>query len=258
MPEAEPANDPRPLTSFVIPAWNEAPLIGRTIEAIREASDAAGIPSEIIVVDDASDDGTADVATSHGARVHRVEHRNIAAVRNAGAAEARGDRLIFVDADTIVTRDVVAAATRALDGGAAGGGALVRFDRTVPIWARLTLAGIMTMSRLLRLASGCFVFCRRDAFDEVGGFDDRYYATEEWVLSRAMRRVGRFVIVPHTVVTDARKVDLFGMTGALRVALRLAIRGPEAVRRREGLEVWYGDDCREARPAGASRTPPDQ
>src|SRR5690625_1506188 len=80
------------MLSIIIPAHNEAPLIGATLDALREATARLGADTEVIVVDDASSDDTAAIARGRGARVLQVELRHIAAVRNAGAAAARGDR----------------------------------------------------------------------------------------------------------------------------------------------------------------------
>jgi glycosyltransferase involved in cell wall biosynthesis len=110
------------MISFVVPAHNEQSCLGRTLDAIHASARVVGEPYEIIVVDDASTDKTATVAREHGAHVIPVNHRQIAATRNAGARAATGDRLIFVDADTTINSRVVSAALRALHKGAAGGG----------------------------------------------------------------------------------------------------------------------------------------
>src|SRR5262245_3688229 len=123
------------MISFVIPAHNEVALIGRTIAAIHGAAGSAGESYEVVVVDDASTDGTAGLASDYGARVVAVNHRRIAATRNAGAQNSSGETLFFVDADTAVTARAVQAAVRAIRDGAVGGGALVRFDGPVPLYA---------------------------------------------------------------------------------------------------------------------------
>src|SRR5688572_21460895 len=95
------------MISFIIPAYNEELLLGRTLRALDDAARGLGEPFEIIVVDDASTDRTADVAREHGARVVSVNRRQIAATRNAGAREASGELLFFIDADTVVTAAAV-------------------------------------------------------------------------------------------------------------------------------------------------------
>ena len=70
--------------------------------AIRESADVVAQPYEIIVVNDASTDATAEVARRNHARVVDVNHRQIAATRNSGARVSNGECLFFVDADTTI------------------------------------------------------------------------------------------------------------------------------------------------------------
>src|SRR6185436_15810185 len=127
------------MTSFIVPAWNEAGLIGATLDSIHAACRALNEPYEVIVSDDGSTDETAAVAERHGARVVKVAHRQIAATRNSGAREAKGDGFIFVDADTIVNATVVGAALEAMRKGAAGGGAAVGLDDDVLWYAKVMM-----------------------------------------------------------------------------------------------------------------------
>src|SRR5690606_12779597 len=113
---------------------------------------------EMIVVDDQSTDATASLARECGAVVVAVALRHIAAVRNAGAREARGALFVFLDADTRISSEVIAAMRRARAVGCVAGGAVVRFERQVPLNARLGLGCWNLASRLLRWAAGCFIF----------------------------------------------------------------------------------------------------
>jgi glycosyltransferase involved in cell wall biosynthesis len=223
------------MISFVIPAHNEAALIGRTLAAVHDAARAVGEPYEAIVVDDASTDGTAALARSHGARVVAVHHRRIAATRNAGARASAGELLFFVDADTVVTVRAVRAAVRALRGGAVGGGALVRFDGPVPLYAAvLERAVLPVVLPLLRMAPGCFLYCTRRAYLAAGGFDEGLAWSEEVAFGDRLKRLGRFALLRERVVTSGRKVRAYSAWGLLRVGVRLALGRPE------GLEYWYG------------------
>jgi glycosyltransferase involved in cell wall biosynthesis len=234
--------------SFVVPAHNEERLIGATLQAIHDAARAAIEPYEIVVADDASTDATADIARQHGAVVVRVEHRQIAATRNAGAKAGKGDWLVFVDADTQVNPRVVVAAMDAMRQGAAGGGAVIRFDGVVPLYARLLMPILALSFRWTRTAAGCFLFCTRDAFEAVGGFDERYFGAEEVVMSRALKSQGAFVVLGIPVVTSGRKLRAYPARELIGSMLRLALGGRKAVQRREGLELWYSE--RRADPPG--------
>jgi glycosyltransferase involved in cell wall biosynthesis len=223
------------MISFVIPAHNEAALIGRTLAALHESARAAGEPYEVIVVDDASSDGTAAIAREHGARVVPVNFRWIAATRNAGARAAAGDRLFFVDADTVVTAPAVRAALRALRAGAVGGGAAVRFDGPVPLYAAVLERVVLpVLLPLLKMAPGCFMFCTRQAYLAAGGFDEALAWSEEVAFGNRLKRRGRFVLLRERVITSGRKVRAYSAWGLLRVGLRLACG------RRAGLDYWYG------------------
>jgi len=237
-----------PSLSFVVPAYNEAQLLGSTLTAIEQATRTIPLTFEIIVVDDASRDRTPEVARAHGARVVPVNFRQIAATRNAGAREARGEWLVFVDADTKISAQVLQDATAALHGGAVGGGCALRFDGRVPRYGRVLIALVLPVYRALGLAAGCFLFCTRQAFEAVGGFDESLFAAEEAVLSRALRRRGRFVMLSSAVLTSARKLRAHSPREVMGTLLRLAFTGPRAVRRRDGLELWYGQ--RRADPEG--------
>ncbi|MGL4554521.1 MAG: glycosyltransferase [Gemmataceae bacterium] len=227
------------MLSFVIPAHNEEAVLGATLATLSASAGALGRPFEVIVVDDGSTDRTAQIARSHGAAVVPVAVRHIAAARNAGARAAAGDVLFFVDADTLVPPAVLAAALDAVSGGAAGGGSRVELEPGAPRWGRWLVAVISRSMARKQLAAGCFVFARRDAFDAAGGWDERYYAAEEVILSAALKRQGRFVIVPEAVVTSARKFRLFTPWQFVGQVWRVAWGG---VRRREGLGLWYGGE----------------
>ena len=228
------------MISFIVPAYNEEALIGRTLEALNKAANQIGEPYEIVVANDASTDRTASIAELHGARVVAVNRRQIAATRNVGARESNGDKLIFVDADTVVSSEVVRAAIDAMNKGAAGGGSAVSFDGKLPRYAELTLPIMVRVFRATGFACGCFIFCTRRAFDAVGGFDEKLFASEEIAMSRALKRQGRFVVLSESVTSSGRKMRMYSGREVLRLFGTILLAGPKGLRKREGLEVWYG------------------
>lgn len=228
------------MISFIVPAHNEARLIGATLDALHAVAGSLDEACKILVVDDASTDRTAAIARDRGVAVIRVEHRHIAATRNTGARHARGGRLFFVDADTVVDRTVVSAALAAMDAGAAGGGAAVRLRGPLAAHERGLQALSVLLFRATRIAPGCFVFCTRAAFDAAGGFDERYYAGEDVAISRALARHGRFVVLHEAVHTSARKLRTFSIAEQLRFLARFAVGGRRMLRSRNHLDFWYG------------------
>ena len=228
--------------SFIIPAFNEEKLIGATVRALQQAAEGLNGGHEFIVVDDSSTDRTGAIARDLGARVVEVKKRQIAAVRNAGAAVAKGEIFVFVDADTIVQRETLRNVEAALeDPKVVAGGAKLKFDAEPAWWGRIT-AGIFlwVYFNVKRRAAGGFLFARREAFYKAGGFDEKYFAAEEVFLSRALRRLGKLKIVKHPVITSARKFRMKSWREHLRLLGNLARKGPmRGFREREGLEMWY-------------------
>jgi glycosyltransferase involved in cell wall biosynthesis len=231
--------------SIVVPAYNEELLLPATLRALKDAVAAIGLRAEIVVVDDGSTDRTADIARGLDACVVPVALRHIAGARNAGGRVATGDLLIFVDADTIVPIEVLRAAVQTYEAGAVGGGAGVQYAVNDPRWAVVVTAIVMWVLRRAKWAAGCFVFVRKDVFDRVGGFDERYFASEEIHFSRAVKKHGRFVMLEGAVITSARKARLFSARAVF--VQFLAMLWPGALKRRDRLGFWY-DGQREKRP----------
>jgi cellulose synthase/poly-beta-1,6-N-acetylglucosamine synthase-like glycosyltransferase len=226
--------------SFIVPAYNEERLIGRTLDSLRAAGGALEEPFEIIVADDASTDGTARLALARGARVVSVKRRQIAATRNAGARKARGDLLLFVDADTVAPVDTVLAAVAALRAGAVGGGASVTFDGRLSRPARVFVHLFMMLYRGTGFAAGCFIFATRQAFEAAGGFDERVYGAEEVLLSWKLRRRGRFVLLREPVLTSGRKLRAYSAWELVSAMVRLTPLHLRGMGSRKGLDLWYG------------------
>ncbi|KHL52020.1 glycosyltransferase [Xanthomonas cannabis] len=227
------------MLSFVIPAHDEAALIGDTLQCLHACARALQLDYEVIVVADACADDTAVIARSNGAQVLEVQLRHIAATRNAGAQAAQGERLLFLDADTLINPQVVGAALTALDAGAVGGGAQVHLHGN-RVWSERTAQAVFGwFFRIAGIAPGCFLFCTRAAFVTAGGFDTRYYAGEDVALSRALARCGRFVILRQTVHTSDRKLRSFSKREHLGLLLRFLWRGRRMLQTRDALGFWY-------------------
>ena len=162
---------------------------------------------EIIVVDDGSLDRTVDIARQHRARVIEVCKRNIAAVRNAGASEAQGQFLIFVDADTQVNHSLISETMYAMMQGVMWGTALATPSDKCPLWARL---GLNVFNKYYvswrKCAYGFFFFVNREAFQQVGGFPEGTREGEDMALSKLLlQQHGPPIVLRLRVATSARK-----------------------------------------------------
>jgi glycosyltransferase involved in cell wall biosynthesis len=239
--------------SFVVPAHNEAELLGRTLIALDASALAFGEAYEVIVVDDSSTDRTPQIAAEHGAAVIHVGCRQIAGARNAGGRAAKGELLFFVDADTMVTEPALRAAVRVLRGGAIGGGACVRFDGDVPPYGSVLERVLRLVSPYVSLAPGCFMYCWRTAFESVGGFDERVYWSEEVWFARRLRGVGRFVVLREWVITSARKLRAHSALEMLGLGALLAWRGRASLGERH--RFWYGPRGDASSAKAVSRPP---
>ena len=229
------------MLSFIVPAHNEEEYVGACLESVRTAGQAIGEPFEIIVIDDGSTDRTAEIAAQHAARVVHINRRQIAAARNAGAHEARGDVLFFIDADTLANADAVRDSLDEVRGGAVGGGCVFRFDGTLPMWGRVLYPLAVFLARTFKLMGGCFLYCTRDAFEGIGGFDERYFAGEDAAFVSALKRRGRFAVPRPMVVTSGRKLRAYSAWRIMGEAWRWIRGGKKAYQTREGLDLWYGE-----------------
>lgn len=232
------------MISFVVPAYNEEAELPATIAAIHNA--AQDRQHEIIVVDDASTDATANVAKSSGAELISINRRQIAAARNAGARHAHGEILFFVDADTQINSRHVVGAIAAVESDYAGGGARVAIAGAVPTWSRIFFRIFCVIYFGLNLGAGAFLFTTRENFEAVGGFDENLFIGEEIYLSLALRKLGRFKILAEPILTSGRKLRMYSAREILGNTMRVLLRGPSAARSREGLHIWY-DGRRETR-----------
>ena len=228
------------MLSFIVPAYNEEHELPRALASIRAAAEASGQSFEIIVVDDASTDATAEMGRDAGAIVVPVHYRHIAAVRNAGARVSQGDVLFFVDADTAIWPAHVTGALAALAAGCAGGGAPIVMEGSVPKWGPFFIRLFSTLYfTISNLGAGAFLFTTRENFQAVGGFDEQFYAGEEIYFTMALKKLGRFRLLPEPIITSGRKLRMHSAGHLLRRTFVLLIGGKRVVRSRARLDIWY-------------------
>ncbi len=233
--------------AIIIPAYNEEDYLAATLASVRLAVESVNDRGVVVVVDNNSSDRTGEVAKAHGAdHVVFEAHNQIARARNAGAeAVPDAEHLIFVDADTQISASILCAALQNLESGeVVGGGAPVLMDEPVTPFVGWIVRSWNRVSVMRQLAAGSFFFCRRDAFDAVGGFDESVYAGEEVWLAKRIKRWGRKhdlafrILESETVVTSARKSSWF-TTKDFVLQIGLIFLFPWATRNRRFCGIWY-------------------
>jgi glycosyltransferase involved in cell wall biosynthesis len=206
------------MISVIIPTYNEEKYLPETLAALAAA--LKDEDAEVIVVDNGSTDATRSIAESFGARIATEPVRNIGQVRNAGARAAKGDVLVFLDADTAVLPGLFERISEAMaDPRCSGGAAAVRYRE--PETRRFFLSMFMwlwtVLGRWSRMRQGALQFCRPEVFREMGGYDPGIYVGEDiefhWRLERLARGSGgctAFVEGPF-VETSSRRWEKMGL-----------------------------------------------
>jgi glycosyltransferase involved in cell wall biosynthesis len=195
--------------SVVVPTYRRPALLGRCLAALL-AQDFDPSGYEIVVADDAASDDTRRQVEAAGAPAStRLRHLAVtgrhgpAAARNAGWRAATGEIIAFTDDDCVPDPRWLSAGVAALDDGAAAvSGRVVVPLPAVPSDYERDASGL---ERAEFVTANCF--CRREALEAVGGFDERFAAAWredsdlQFSLLRAGRRVGRApaALVVHPV-----------------------------------------------------------
>jgi hypothetical protein len=245
-------SEPEPFVSLVIPAYNEEKLLPRLLESVeraRRAYQRGRGAVEVVVADNLSTDTTAAIASSFGCRLASVEPHVIGAVRNGGAAIARGEILCFIDADSRIDEQTFNEIEKILAKPCVVAGTTgIRFER----WSLglvVTFAILWPFMALLRLDTGV-VFCRRKDFEEIGGYDESMKFAEDLRFLWDMRRLGktrgqRLVrLAKAKAFTSTRKFDRWGQWHFLIFPFRFAwsrLRGSSSFDRL-AEKYWYSGE----------------
>lgn len=224
-----------PVLSFIVPVRNDAVRLARCLETIRSA-----VPYEVVVADNGSTDGSAEVARGAGARVVVLPGLAVSSLRNEAARLASGELLAFVDADHELGPGWAESAADLFreEPGAVAAGA--------PYHAPPDGTWVQRMYDRLRrrqpgrrptawLPSGNLVV-RRAVFEAAGGFDTSLQTCEDVDLCQRLRAHGGEIVESDALVSVHRgdpstlRALFYGELWRGRDNLRVTLRGPLALR----------------------------
>ena len=215
--DAQSTDPSEPDVSFIVPAFDEEAYLRGTLSSVQSLDTA--LAYEVLVVDGGSSDDTPAIAREYDATLLEQRGSGIAAARNLGAANAAGEWLAFVDADTELRANYLTAMVGLAE--SEGLAAASSYCRIAGPWranaVELTINHVL--SRLEPpILPGFNCFVHRDAFEEVGGVPDGANAASAF--SRELARVGPTGFCRQVLVeTSGRRVADRGLTGTLARSL---------------------------------------
>ena len=201
----------KPRVSVIVSSKNEAKVIESCLRSIRNQTFQ---DFELILSDAVSKDRTVKIAEPYADKII-VKKTNVSAGRNLGASFARGEILVFVDADTVLMEDTLEKIVKAFKKGVVGATC-----PALPTHADPRYVGVYMFHNNFSRASikvgrpqvaGFFCAYRRTAFEKIEGFDETVGVLEDYHLSQRIVKLGKIEFVTDTIVlTSHRRLKEWG------------------------------------------------
>ena len=192
--------------SIIIPAYNEERYIGRTLDSIKQL-DTNGWQVEIIVVNGSSTDKTVEIAQSYGVEVINEPHKGIGFARQQGLKHAKGEIVVFTDADTLVPKDLLIKHVAALTqpGVILSFGGYRYYDGSFPVYQCFNYVQPIIVFLAYKLFGIPAVSGQNMAFWKnralaIGGFDENILVMEDTDLAIRLKKVGKVVYLPNVLI----------------------------------------------------------
>jgi glycosyltransferase involved in cell wall biosynthesis len=210
---------PSRMISVIIPAHNEERYLGKTIEALRR-QDYRWF--EIIVVANGCTDHTAQVARGRCQRLIVLSRKNLGMARNLGARMARGELLLFLDADTLLEPSALRRIAENFTTTDTAG--TVRGQPDSPRIAYRIIYGLKNFVHRSSLHPGSsgVILCWKEHFVQTGGFDESLEVRENSQLLKRLKRFGRYRYLPNiTATTSMRRYQKRGVHRVVLLWIKL-------------------------------------
>jgi len=199
--------------SIVIPAYNEEKYIRRNLQALRNQT----FPDfEVIVKDGGSPDKTVKIAKKLVDKVVSISDRSAAEARNQGARYAKGEILVFMDADTFLPSRTLERFNKLMNNEQVVGVSCRKVPQSVALLDRLlyefvNVSTFVSCKMGLGGAHGNCMLVRRSIFEQIGGFNPNIIVAEEQDLIRRALKFGRYVfLLDWCVYENPRRLREWG------------------------------------------------
>jgi glycosyltransferase involved in cell wall biosynthesis len=209
----------RPFISIVIPAHNEAEFLPQTLEALKKQTYRN---HETIVVTNGCTDGTADAVRGKCDQLFELPERGLGPARNLGAQNARGELLLFLDADTILEPNGLQTIARKFKRHHSAGTL-----RGIPDYDKASYKLIYLLKNFVHKThahhgSSGVILCWKDHFEAVGGFDNELYLRENSDLMKKLRQFGSYTYIQATpAITSMRRYEKTGTSEMVLLWLKV-------------------------------------
>ena len=204
--------------SIIIPTYNEEKYIGRTLESIK-SQPYKNI--EVIVADSDSSDKTREIAkkTYSGVKIVLKKERGVGRACNAAAKIAKGSLLMFIDADTSITKNLLKAYEAAFEDKevVAATGPIIPLEKTTrSIELGYKMVSVYTVKLFMKIgkpsAISSNLMVRKSSYLKLGGFSTTMNTYYDWDLSNRLKDIGKIVFVEDAIAkTSIRRIEKWGM-----------------------------------------------
>src|SRR3989338_9740712 len=180
------------MLSIIIPAHNEENYVAACLQSIKQQPFSE---YEIIVVCDSCTDKTLTIAKKYTKKVFEIKKKNVSAERNYGANKAKGDILVFLDADNTIAPNLLAEIQKTIKNGYIGG-----VTKTKPLenlWKAKILWSVGNFFRHFFLAASGMLFCKANMFT---GYDESRHLAEDTDLILKLKKKGKMKYITNSFI----------------------------------------------------------
>ena len=201
-----------PKISVIIPAHNEEKYIEKTLESVKKQNFSE---YEVIVVANGCTDNTEEKVKKYQNKTLRLlslPKANVSVARNAGALNAQGELLVFLDADTTLTADALQTISQCFKEKHAVATTLaLPQEKKIKYQVTQWFKNINHYSKIYKGCSGVLI-CRKKDFHTVGGYNPQLSVKEHRKLTLKLLEGGKYCCIPTYATTSMRRFEQWGIS----------------------------------------------